>query len=174
MATAVAEASVSFPLYVYGLHGILLVLLAGAFCVAFAVGDEYHQTMVAGRAGQLKDVYIDSVGILIGIILVRIIGWTGRMTIFRPDPDDHDRRAEKKERKRRKREMQEAADREREREAKRARSRDRAARPASPPVQEPPQEPDPPEEPEDEYWEGGSSDELSEDMPFSRLFRPRR
>ena len=30
----------SFPLYVYGLRGIPLMLIAGAFCVAFACGDE--------------------------------------------------------------------------------------------------------------------------------------
>lgn len=76
--------SVSFPLYVYGLHGIPLMLVAGAFCVAFACGDEYHQSMVAGRGPSKKDVLIDSFGILAGIILVRIVGFIGRMTIFRP------------------------------------------------------------------------------------------
>lgn len=76
--------SVSFPLYVYGLRGILLMLVAGAFCVAFACGDEYHQSMVAGRGPSKKDVLIDSFGILAGIILVRIVGFIGRMTIFRP------------------------------------------------------------------------------------------
>ena len=84
--------AVSFPLYVYGLHGILLILVAGLFCVAFACTDEYHQTFVAGRAAQLRDVAIDSVGILFGIILVRIIGWTGRMTVFRQDPYEAEQR----------------------------------------------------------------------------------
>ena len=84
--------AVSFPLYVYGLHGILLVLVAGMFCVAFACSDEYHQSLVAGRAAQLRDVGIDSVGILFGIILVRIIGWTGRMTVFRQDPYEAEQR----------------------------------------------------------------------------------
>ena len=32
----------------------------------------------------MKDVGIDSFGVFLGIIIVRIIGWTGRMTIFRP------------------------------------------------------------------------------------------
>ena len=80
--------SVSFPLYVYGLHGILLVLVAGIICVGYACSDEYHQAFVAGRAASMKDVGIDSTGILLGIILVRIIGWTGRHTIFRPLPQD--------------------------------------------------------------------------------------
>ena len=76
--------AVSFPLYVYGLRGILLMIVAGLFCVAFACGDEYHQSYVAGRSPSRRDVFIDSFGIFWGIILVRIIGWTGRKTIFRP------------------------------------------------------------------------------------------
>ena len=76
--------SVAFPLYVYGLHGIPLVLTAGMICVAYACGDEYHQSFVAGRSPSKRDVLIDSFGAFWGIILVRLIGWTGRMTIFRP------------------------------------------------------------------------------------------
>lgn len=76
--------AVSFPLYVYGVHGIWLMLLAGLICVGFACGDEYHQSFVDGRSPSMKDVAIDSFGVFWGIILVRIIGWTGRKTIFRP------------------------------------------------------------------------------------------
>lgn len=76
--------AVSFPLYVYGLHGFLLMLVAGIICVGFSCGDEYHQSFVAGRSPAVKDVCIDSFGVFWGIILVRIIGWTGRKTIFRP------------------------------------------------------------------------------------------
>lgn len=75
--------AVAFPLYVYGLRGILLMLIAGAFCVAFACGDEFHQSFVSGRSPSKRDVLIDSIGIFCGIILVRMVGWTGRMTIFR-------------------------------------------------------------------------------------------
>lgn len=76
--------AVSFPLYVYGMHGILLMLVAGIICVGFACGDEFHQSLVAGRSPAVRDVAIDSFGVFWGIILVRIIGWTGRKTIFRP------------------------------------------------------------------------------------------
>ena len=76
--------SVAFPLYVYGVRGIWLMIFAGGFCVAFACLDEYHQTFSAGRSPQKKDVIIDSCGALRGVILARIVGWTGRMTIFRP------------------------------------------------------------------------------------------
>ena len=58
--------------------------MAGGFCVAFACGDEYHQSMVAGRGPSSRDVMIDSIGVLFGVILVRIVGFIGRMTIFRP------------------------------------------------------------------------------------------
>lgn len=76
--------AVSFPLYVYGCHGILLMLLAGLICVGFAGSDEWHQSMVAGRSPAVRDVCIDGFGVFWGIIAVRVIGWTGRMTLLRP------------------------------------------------------------------------------------------
>ncbi len=76
--------TVAFPLYVYGVRGLNLMFFAGLFCVGFACLDEFHQSFVAGRSPQKRDVFIDSTGIFIGIIITRIVGWTGRMTIFRP------------------------------------------------------------------------------------------
>lgn len=76
--------SVAFPLYVYGMRGIWLMLFAGAFCVGFACLDEYHQSFVAGRTPAKKDVFIDSCGVFLGIILTRIVGFIGRKTIFAP------------------------------------------------------------------------------------------
>ncbi len=80
----VLAVTVAFPLYVYGIRGFWLILLAGTFCVGFAGLDEYHQSFVAGRGPSAHDVAIDSIGILPGIILVRIVGFIGRKTIFRP------------------------------------------------------------------------------------------
>ncbi len=65
--------AISLPLYVYGLRGFPLLLLAGIICVGFACTDEYHQTMVEGRGPSVRDVCIDSCGAFIGIILVRIV-----------------------------------------------------------------------------------------------------
>ncbi len=76
--------TVAVPLYVYGVRGIWLVISAGSFCIAFACLDEYHQSFVAGRSPQNKDVLIDTCGVIVGIIITRIICWTGRMTVFRP------------------------------------------------------------------------------------------
>lgn len=76
--------SVSFPLYVYGIRGFWLILLAGTICVGFAGLDEYHQSFVAGRGPSKRDVLIDCIGIFPGIIIVRIFGFLGRKTIFAP------------------------------------------------------------------------------------------
>ena len=38
-------------------------------CVLYAITDEYHQTFITGRTGQLFDVIIDTIGILIGVFL---------------------------------------------------------------------------------------------------------
>ena len=76
--------TVAFPLYVYGLRGIPLVIVAGMICVGYAALDEYHQSFILGRSPSKKDVIIDSAGAFIGIIITRILGFTGRMTIFRP------------------------------------------------------------------------------------------
>ena len=87
--------AVSFPLYVYGVRGILLMLLAGAICVGYAFGDEYHQSLVAGRAASTRDVAIDSIGIFFGIILTRLIGWSGRMAITGPAYERRQNRRQK-------------------------------------------------------------------------------
>ena len=68
--------AISFPLYVYGVRGIWLILLAGVICVGFAGLDEYHQSFVAGRGPSVRDVGIDSIGVLIGILLVQAFCWS--------------------------------------------------------------------------------------------------
>ena len=39
-------------------------------CVLYAISDEIHQLFVPGRAGQVRDVLIDSSGSFLGIFLV--------------------------------------------------------------------------------------------------------
>lgn len=72
----VLAVTVALPFYVYGLRGFGLMLVAGLICVGFACGDEYHQSFVAGRGPSIKDVGIDSIGVFLGIIAVRICCWT--------------------------------------------------------------------------------------------------
>ena len=68
--------AISFPLYVYGVRGIWLVILAGIICVGFAGLDEYHQSIGADRGPSLRDVGIDSIGALIGILMVQAFCWS--------------------------------------------------------------------------------------------------
>lgn len=75
--------SVSLPLYVYKIRGFYLSFLVTAFCVLYACLDEYHQYFSYGRSSQPRDVAIDSIGIIIGVIIVRIIGFVSRKTVFR-------------------------------------------------------------------------------------------
>lgn len=44
--------------------------LACLLGVLYALSDEYHQTFVAGRSGELKDVCIDSLGVMSGVLLI--------------------------------------------------------------------------------------------------------
>ena len=72
---------------VYGLLGCLLagatltykkmkflkrLLAAGTVCILYAVSDEIHQLFVPGRSCQFKDMMIDSLGALLGILAVLI------------------------------------------------------------------------------------------------------
>ncbi|MDO4650089.1 MAG: VanZ family protein [Eubacteriales bacterium] len=68
--------AISFPLYVYGVRGIFLLLLAGVFCVAFAASDEFHQGFVEGRGPSAMDVLIDSCGAALGILVVQVFCWS--------------------------------------------------------------------------------------------------
>lgn len=88
--------AISFPLYVYRIRGIWLVLLAGIVCVGFAGLDEYHQSFVANRGPSVKDVCIDSAGAFIGILLVQMFCWS---TLHNPSKSS--RRSSKKRHKKR-------------------------------------------------------------------------
>ena len=68
--------AVSFPLYVYGVRGLFLILVSGIICVGFAGFDEYHQSFVANRGPSVKDVLIDSAGAFLGILLVQAFCWS--------------------------------------------------------------------------------------------------
>lgn len=71
----------------YGLGGVLFISLFSTYewtdrrkintsillGVWYAIMDEIHQLMVPGRSGALKDVYIDSLGIITGVIGMLIV-----------------------------------------------------------------------------------------------------
>lgn len=43
------------------------------FTFLYAVSDEYHQTFVKGRSGEIRDVFVDSFGAMIGLIIVYLV-----------------------------------------------------------------------------------------------------
>lgn len=47
---------------------ILSIIIALIISIAFASSDEFHQTFVNGRTGQALDVFIDTLGAIVGII----------------------------------------------------------------------------------------------------------
>lgn len=54
-------------LYANGLGGRKAFITALSICFLYAVSDEFHQTFVPGRSGELRDVIIDSMGSLTAI-----------------------------------------------------------------------------------------------------------
>jgi VanZ family protein len=43
-------------------------------CVLYACSDEFHQMLVPGRDGSVRDVFVDSFGSSIGLLICYIIG----------------------------------------------------------------------------------------------------
>ena len=54
-----------FDMKKYILAGLITIII----CLTFASTDEYHQTFVEGRTGQVKDVLIDTSGAIAGTLL---------------------------------------------------------------------------------------------------------
>lgn len=75
--------TVAFPLYVYKIRGIFLIILGELFCVGVAFLDEYSQSFVLGRNPSYRDVMIDSTGAFCGILIALIICYLGRKTVFK-------------------------------------------------------------------------------------------
>ncbi|GKX31753.1 teicoplanin resistance protein VanZ [Vallitalea longa] len=47
--------------------------IAWIIAIVYAMFDEYHQTFVNGRSGEIRDVIIDSSGALCGILVCKVI-----------------------------------------------------------------------------------------------------
>ena len=50
-----------------------VIALSAAIGILYAASDEIHQLMVPGRSGNIKDVIIDSIGILTGIVFLLLV-----------------------------------------------------------------------------------------------------
>jgi VanZ family protein len=53
------------------LRRVLSTPWAFAAAVAYAISDELHQTFVRGREGRPRDVLIDAIGIVLGLLAAR-------------------------------------------------------------------------------------------------------
>ena len=42
-------------------------------CFLYASSDEFHQLFVPGRSGQVTDIFIDMIGVVLGLLLVFLI-----------------------------------------------------------------------------------------------------
>lgn len=51
----------------------LKIILPAVFCVLYALSDEFHQTFVKGRSGELRDVLIDSVAAIIAVAVMSLV-----------------------------------------------------------------------------------------------------
>lgn len=75
--------TVAFPLYVYKIRGIFLIILGELLCAGVAFLDEYSQSFVFGRNPSSRDVMIDSAGAFCGILIALFICYLGRKTVFK-------------------------------------------------------------------------------------------
>ena len=48
-------------------------LISFIICVLYASSDEFHQLFVPGRSGQVADIFIDLIGVVLGLLLVFLI-----------------------------------------------------------------------------------------------------
>ena len=55
-----------YKLYINNIINIL-------WCFLYACSDEFHQTFVVGRSGELTDILIDTFGAIIGILLFGVV-----------------------------------------------------------------------------------------------------
>lgn len=68
---------------VSGIKGMRAFLFSLGICALFAVTDEIHQMFVPGRIPLVTDVFIDSAGSFVGIVLYSIMDWlSGNRTIW--------------------------------------------------------------------------------------------
>lgn len=67
---AILAIFISFPLWVKQIKDKKIFILAFITSVIYAGTDEFHQTFIEGRSGSIKDVGIDSIGVLLGCLFL--------------------------------------------------------------------------------------------------------
>lgn len=63
----------SIQFHLYGFSTPFNMSLTSFICLLYSVLDEYHQTFIPGRSGELRDVLFDLFGIVFGILITTFI-----------------------------------------------------------------------------------------------------
>ena len=64
----------------YGFKNIHAMLFAVSMSGLYACTDEFHQTFVDGRAGQIRDVGIDTLGAIFGVSVFYVVSYVIKKT----------------------------------------------------------------------------------------------
>ncbi|WP_159434335.1 VanZ family protein [Peptoclostridium litorale] len=64
---------ISLALKASGVNGHRRYFLAYIMATLFSMLDEYYQTHIPGRSGEVRDVFVDNVGVLVGLMVIWII-----------------------------------------------------------------------------------------------------
>lgn len=56
-------------LYEFNISTKNIIIFSILFCFIYACSDEIHQLFITGRSGEIKDVFIDTIGSTIGIFI---------------------------------------------------------------------------------------------------------
>lgn len=70
---AMLALALAWPFRKHSLKGLSLTLATMGSTVFYAMSDEFHQTFVPGRSGEIRDVIIDSIGAVIGYLIFTVI-----------------------------------------------------------------------------------------------------
>lgn len=63
--------AMSIPCFVYRIKGRKLIFIPIGCAILCAALDEFHQLFISGRDAALRDVFIDSIGIILSALLVQ-------------------------------------------------------------------------------------------------------
>lgn len=72
---AVLGAFIMTFLSTFSLRRVYCAAISVSLCALYAAGDEFHQTFVSGRSGQISDVVLDTCGALFGVALACLVMW---------------------------------------------------------------------------------------------------
>jgi VanZ family protein len=69
--------SISIVIFVYMISNNIIVSIgiSSLISIGYACLDEYIQTFIEGRSGNIKDVMIDCIGVIIGILIIGGLIW---------------------------------------------------------------------------------------------------